>query len=262
MIRVTYEQSVATFNALARGKAVTGVAFDISFLWHSPNLGTCTTESLSIQERMDQLMAWEARPSTKSVASCHPTAIDLCALLGEGGALATDGWLGPTQSKLTTMDRHVATCGTLCTVIRSVKRCVTRVTNSGHSFVLIRRGDDVEIIDSFAEDRGIGLWALQPDEIDPRKFDVHIPPARRTWALDAICGLLTQLVDADLEKRYAAQLALSNYQYERSDGTADHLPYGPFGFETFALKSDADMFAAVVSRWMHAYSRWQPKGKR
>lgn len=274
IIRQTFELLCKQQKPLARSAkrtAVQALAFDISFLWDAKALETCPAKAAVAIESLQALQEkWKQRPDTHDVASCHPTAEDLMGLLGTRPfPLEKHGWLGLTQSSETGMAVHQENAQRLCTSLFTNDRGLWWVTHCGHSFSLLKRSREapIEVIDSFAHDRGLGLWALSPEEIEEvgrpgddgyhEGFDVHVPPRQRYWQLEELQLLLRRMVDDNQETRWAAQLALVNYMFEMPEekGPNDRLPHGPFGYERANLVSDRDIVIKMATRLAHAFAR-------
>lgn len=265
MLRETFDRAWDKLGYLKRGnKTPERIAFDISFLWDSGSLSLCN-EKVDISIILSFGSKWAERPKTNSVASCHPTAQTLTTLLGTDPLGPQVGQLGPVQSQSTDMSVHRETCRQLCLSLDTTPRGIWWVSHCGHSFCLIKREcvPDIEIIDSFANDRGIGLWALTPSEVTGGSFEVHTPPAKRIWSLGELKAQLMLIVDDDQGKRWDAQLALVNYDFEMPEdkGPNDRLPYGPFGFRGFGLIPDDEILVKVVQKLYHAYANWKPHAK-
>lgn len=265
MIRTVYEAAIA--GRLMHKSDTKGgdhlkmrkKAFDITFLWHAAVLADC--KAFAGYDQTFMSTTWLLRPTTNEVDVCHDTAMELTRLIGlnPGEVL---GWLGTNQSHQTEMKIHQDNCAMLCTNLTFGDRCICHVSHCGHSFCLLkrRRHGPIEIIDAFAHDRGLGLWALSPTEVDCKGWsEKHLPPRLRIRGLAEVCKILKKMVDDDYEKRVAAQMDLLNYPFEEPDENhVDRLPLGVFGFRRWELAEDDEILAAVAEKLYCAFNHWQP----
>ena len=283
MIRTVFSALEGEFGALTakpdkQPDVLKCIAYDISFLWHNifSNLSKCGKYKQD-EDTPILIFGWQSeRPKPHDVASCHPTAENLSNLL-QIKPIQQKGQMGPKQSRLEEMRPHQKNCQALCRSLVESERGIWWITHCGHSFSLIKREciGDIEIIDSFANNRGLGYWALTSEELGivepsiPKKgkenWNFHLPPQKRIWSTGEITPLLMQLVADDYEERYKAQKALVNYEYEMEPyekSPEDRLPYGAFGFHQFALRPDEEIFLILAQKFFHAFKNWKAVPKQ
>lgn len=287
MFRMIFEQLALSFTPLPDQSDDPGIrlmcmAYDISLLWFNATeqLGSCSAFKLDI-DMCFMLYSWKTeRPKPMSVASCHPTAENLANLLKapEKNAIQRKGTLGAGQSKKYNFTTHNQTCKALTTSLRNAARGIWWVSHCGHSFCLIKRDCfvGIEVIDSFANNRGLGYWALTPEEgklVEPaipknwsddqdENWNFHIAPEKRIWSIEEMVELVQKLVNKKLDTRYEAQSSLVNYYYETPDDKTaegdfadDQLPYGAFGFVQYDLCPDQQILTILAQKFFHGYEK-------
>jgi hypothetical protein len=258
LIRLIY-QTVGPFDPGKRDQHAV-LAFDISFLWHNEEaLGTCADsqpELITLRE------AWRSRPALAKVSNCHSSAVSMLQILG-GGQIEKVGVTGAGASNALDMSPHIATFKSLCISLQQHERAIWQVSHCGHSWTFIKRLGRVEVIDAFANDRGLGIWGLTAEEVETVKWPkkVHPPPAKRIWTVEELLDILPLLVHESLETRHKGQERLVNYPFENDSGS-DHLPTGAFGYDCRALKTDGEIVRALAARFCHARNRWKELTKK
>ena len=229
------------------------LAFDISFLWHYEEvLGPCKEGDLELDSLKK---TWRGRPSQANVSNCHSSAVAMLTHLG-GGRMEKAGTTGANASNEKDMKKHRETSKSLCVSLEKYDRGVWQVSHCGHSWTFIKRHGLVEVIDAFANDRGLGVWAVTAEEKVEWPNKVHPPPKKRLWKVKELIEVVPLLVDDELETRQKAQTVIVNYGFENPYGS-DHLPTGAFGYDCHALIAEDEIVRALGQRFCHAYNRWK-----
>ena len=256
------------------------MAYDISFLWFNATdkIASCSAYKLTVDLASTLTFLKRERPNPTGVASCHPTAENLTKLLQVVGKkeIQQHGWLGAGQSLEETFTKHNKTCNFLIASLQNASRGIWWVSHCGHSFCLIKREcvPGIEVIDSFANNRGLGYWALTKEELElvatklpaswaaeqAQNWSFHIPPTKSVWSVEEMAVLIKKLVHKNIEIRYQAQSALVNYYYEpdevyEDNWTKDQLPYGAFGFVQYDLCPDQQILFTLAQKFFHGYEK-------